>query len=121
MSDIERVFAAQRAHKWSAKNTSAGERKATLLRLKEAVLANTDAIRRALHSDLRKPDAEAAGEIGSVENDINDALEHIESWIAPVEVTPAPVFAGARARVVYEARGVCLIFGPWNLQLQLLL
>jgi aldehyde dehydrogenase (NAD+) len=40
--------------------------------------------------------------------------------MASVEVTPAPVFAGARARIVYEARGVCLVFGPWTFPFQLL-
>ena len=120
MSDVDRVFAAQRAYKWTVKNSSVAERKAKLVRLKEAVLANAAAIRAALKADLRKPEAEAAGEIGSVENDINDALEHLESWMAPVEVTPAPVFAGAKARIVYEARGVCLVFGPWNFPFQLL-
>jgi len=120
MSDIDRIFAAQRVHKWIVKNSPAAQRKAKLVRLKDAVLANAAAIRAALHADLRKPEAEAAGEIGSVENDINDALEHLESWMASVEVTPAPVFAGARARIVYEARGVCLVFGPWNFPFQLL-
>jgi aldehyde dehydrogenase (NAD+) len=120
MSDIDRIFAAQHVHKWIVKNSPAAERKAKLVRLKDAVLANAAAIRAALHADLRKPEAEAAGEIGSVENDINDALEHLESWMASVEVTPAPVFAGARARIVYEARGVCLVFGPWNFPFQLL-
>jgi aldehyde dehydrogenase (NAD+) len=120
MTTIERVFGLQSAHKWKVKNSTAAERKAKLVRLREAVLANAEAIRRALHADLRKPEAEAAGEIGSVENDINDALEHLESWMAPVEITPAPVFAGARARIVYEARGVCLVFGPWNFPFQLL-
>ncbi len=120
MTTIERVFALQRAHKWTVKNSTAAERKAKLERLREAMLANAEAIRRALHADLRKPEAEAAGEIGSVENDINDAIEHLESWMAPVEITPAPVFAGARARIVYEARGVCLVFGPWNFPFQLL-
>jgi aldehyde dehydrogenase (NAD+) len=120
MSAIERVFALQRAYKWTVKNSTAAERRAKLLSLKQAVLANAESIRRALHADLRKPETEAAGEIGSVEGDINDALEHLESWMAPVEITPAPVFAGARARIVYEARGVCLVFGPWNFPFQLL-
>jgi len=121
MSDISRIFNAQRAHKWVVKNSTVAERKAKLGRLKQAVLANSDAIRLALYADLRKPEAESAGEIGSVENDINDALEHIDSWMAPVEITPNPVFAGARARITYEGRGVCLVFGPWNFPFQLLL
>lgn len=120
MSDIDAVFAAQRAHKWKVKNSSAADRKAKLVRLKEAVLQNAAAIRAALKADLRKPDVEAAGEIGSVENDINDALAHLESWMAPIEVAPQPVFTGAKARIVYEGRGVCLVFGPWNFPFQLL-
>ena len=120
MSAIDRVFAAQRLHKWDVKNSTAAERKAKLIRLRDAVLANADAIKRALHVDLRKPDVEAAGEIGSVENDINDTLEHLDAWMAPVEVATAPMFGGAKARIVYEARGVCLVFGPWNFPFQLL-
>jgi aldehyde dehydrogenase (NAD+) len=120
MSAIDRAFAKQRAHKWIVKNSTAAERRTKLQRLKEAVIANAESIRGALHADLRKPEAEAAGEIGSVENDINDAIEHLESWMAPVEITPAPAFRGARARIVYEARGVCLVFGPWNFPFQLL-
>ena len=120
MSAIDQVFAAQRAHKWIVKNSTADERKAKLLRLRKAVRASADAIRRALQADLRKPEAEAAGEIGSVENDINDALEHTESWMTPIEVTPAAMFQRARARITYEARGVCLVFGPWNFPFQLL-
>ena len=120
MSAIDRVFAAQRTHKWVVKNSSAATRRAKLLRLREAVLANADSIRAALKADLRKPEAEAAGEVGAVQNDIDDALEHLESWMAPIEITPAPMFQGSRARVVYEARGVCLVFGPWNFPFQLL-
>ena len=121
MMSIAQVFAAQRAHKWAVKNSTAADRKAKLLRLKAAVLANAAAIKAALAVDLRKPEAEAAGEIGSVEGDINDALEHLDSWMAPVQVTPAPVLQAAGARIVYEARGVCLVFGPWNFPFQLLL
>jgi len=120
MSAIDRIFAAQRAHKWSVKNSSAAERCGKLERLKAAVLAHGPQIRRALYEDLRKPEAEAAGEIGSVENDINDALHNLDTWMAPVEITPAPAFQGARARMVYEARGLCLVFGPWNFPFQLL-
>ncbi len=120
MTEIERVFDLQRRHKWTVKNSTAAERKAKLERLKKAVMEHAAAIRQALHSDLRKPEAEASGEIGSVENDINDAVEHLESWMAPTEISPAPMFAGARARIVYEARGVCLVFGPWNFPFQLL-
>ena len=120
MTEIERVFGLQRTHKWIVKNSTVVERKAKLERLKQAVLAHAPAIRQALREDLRKPEAEASGEIGSVENDINDALAHLESWMAPTEISPAPMFTGARARIVYEARGVCLVFGPWNFPFQLL-
>ena len=120
MNNIARVFAAQQEHKWLVKNSSAAQRKAKLVRLKQAVLAHRDEVLAALRADLRKPEGEALGEIGSIDNDINDALEHLEQWMAPVSVTPNPMFAGATARTVYEARGVCLVFGPWNFPFQLL-
>ncbi len=120
MSDIGETFAAQRSYKWVVKNSSAAERKAKLARLKQAILDSADAIAQALRADLRKPAAEIAGEIGSVGNDINDAVEHLDEWMRPIELPPNPAFQGARSRIVYEARGTCLIFGPWNFPFQLL-
>jgi aldehyde dehydrogenase (NAD+) len=120
-SEIERIFALQSKHKWQVKQSSAAERKAKLSKLRDIVQRDAEFVQRALYQDLRKPTAEGAGEVSSVISDIDDALAHIEEWMAPSEIKPAAHFPGAKARVTYEARGVCLLFGPWNFPFQLLL
>jgi aldehyde dehydrogenase (NAD+) len=119
-ADLQRIFALQREHKWIAKRSSAEDRRKKLLRLREVVQRHSEEVCRALHGDLRKPPAEAEGEVASVLMDIDDALAHLEEWMSPTEITPAAHFPGAKARVTYEARGVCLLFGPWNFPFQLL-
>lgn len=119
-ADIQRVFDLQRRNKWRLKLTGAEERKGLLRRLRESVSGHESEILAALAADLRKPAAEAAGEIGSVIADIDDALAHLDEWMTPVEVETGPQFGGAKARIVYEARGVCLLFAPWNFPFQLL-
>ena len=120
LDDIQRVFQLQRAHKWHLKQSSPAQRRERLQQLRDAVLRNEQAVLQALASDLRKPAAEAAGEIASVIADIDDALGHIEEWMRPVVIHPAPQLGAASARIMYEARGVCLLFGPWNFPFQLL-
>jgi aldehyde dehydrogenase (NAD+) len=118
--DFARVFALQSQHKWIVKRSSAEERKQKLRTFKAAVERNAEAIYRALAEDLRKPIAESAGEVSSVVADIDDALAHIDEWMRPVAIQPAPMFGAAKAHVMYESRGICLIFGAWNFPFQLL-
>src|ERR1700720_945809 len=120
-AEVERVFALQSKHKWQVKQSSAQDRKNKLKRLRDIVERDAELVQKALYSDLRKPPAEGAGEVGSVIGDTEDALAHLDEWMSPSEITPAAHFPGAKARVTYEARGVCLLFGPWNFPFQLLL
>jgi aldehyde dehydrogenase (NAD+) len=120
-AEVERVFALQSKHKWQVKQSSAQERRNKLKRLRDIVERDAELVQKALYSDLRKPPAEGAGEVGSVIGDIDDALAHLDEWMSASEITPAAHFPGAKARVTYEARGVCLLFGPWNFPFQLLL
>lgn len=118
--EIRRIFKLQRDNKWRIKRSSADERKARLRRLRDTVLRNEPRIVEALSTDLRKPAVEAGGEISSVIADIDDALAHLEDWMAPLPVTPSAQFGNAQARITYEPRGVCLLFAPWNFPFQLL-
>src|SRR5947209_1144085 len=120
--EIERVFALQREYRWTAKNTSAEHRKAMLSRLKEAILRHADAARDALHADLGKPPEEPMMmEAATIIGDIDEALEHLEEWMRPIEVEPTgPLTApGSKVEIMLEGRGVCLLFGPWNFPYQL--
>jgi len=116
---IERVFALQQAHQWEAKASTAEQRKEKLRKLKSAVEAHADEIVAAVTRDTRKPEpeirvTEVLGVIGNIQRNI----DNLDEWMKPVEVVPSQN-KGDKARIVPEARGVCLILGPWNFPLGL--
>jgi len=118
-ADIARTFALQRDHQWEMKATTAEQRKTKLQKLKSAVQAYGDEIVAAVQKDTRKPEneirlTECAGVIANIERNINN----LDEWMKPVDVVPS-LNEHDKARIVYEARGVCLISGPWNFPLGL--
>ncbi|MET0292425.1 MAG: aldehyde dehydrogenase family protein [Steroidobacteraceae bacterium] len=120
-ADIERVFALQRAHQWEVKASTAEQRKAKLRKLKAAVEAHTDEIVTAVGLDTRKPVQEIrVTEILNVVGNIDRNITNLDEWMKPVEVQPS-MSKNDSARIVYEARGVCLILGPWNFPLGLVM
>jgi aldehyde dehydrogenase (NAD+) len=120
-SDIERVFALQQAHQWEMKATTAEQRKERLRKLKSAVEAHGDEIVAAVKQDTRKPENEIrVTELLNVSGNIERNINNLDDWMKPVEVIPSQN-KNDKARIVFEARGVCLILGPWNFPLGLVL
>ncbi|OYX60222.1 MAG: aldehyde dehydrogenase [Novosphingobium sp. 32-60-15] len=120
-ADIARIFALQQANQWKVKATSADQRKAKLAKLKAAVEAHTDAIIAAVLEDTRKPLGEIrVTEVLNVTGNIQRNIDNLDAWMTPTEVTPS-MNPADKARIIYEARGVCLILGPWNFPLGLAL
>ena len=113
-ADMERVFNLQRAHQWKMKATTAEQRKAKLERLKTAVESRGNEIVAAVQQDTRKPEAEIrVTEYGGVIANIQRNIDNLDEWMKPVDVVPS-LNDQDRAQIVREARGVCLILGPWN-------
>jgi aldehyde dehydrogenase (NAD+) len=120
-AEIERIFALQRTHQWKMKATTSEERKAMLRKLKAAVEAHADEIVAAVRKDIRKPEHEIRiTEIANVLANIDRNIGNLDDWMKPVDVVPS-LNTDDRARIVHEARGVCLILGPWNFPLGLVL
>lgn len=118
-AEIQRVFALQQAHQWDVKASTAAQRKAKLAKLKAAVEAHADAIVAAVLEDTRKPEVEIrTTEVMGVIGNIQRNIDNLESWMQPSEVTPS-MNPADRAQIIPEARGVCLILGPWNFPLGL--
>jgi aldehyde dehydrogenase (NAD+) len=118
-ADIQRVFDLQNAHQWEVKATSAEQRKEKLRKLKAAVEAHADQIMAAVKQDTRKPEGEIkVTEVLGVLGNIQKNIDNLDEWMKPVEVVPS-MNPKDKARIVYEARGVCLILGPWNFPLGL--
>ena len=117
----DRVFALQSEHKWHAKVSSLAERKVLLRRFREAVLARAADIETAVISDLPQPRSpDLPWEVTSLTYAIDQTLDEMDDWARPLQVQASPHLPGTEPTVVYEARGVCLIFGPWNVPFQLL-
>ena len=117
--DIARVFAAQQAHQWDVKASTAEERKAKLAKLKEAIGAHTDDIIAAVQKDTRKPEGEIrVTEVLNILGNIQLNIDNLEEWMKPTPVTPTNN-PDDKAMIMPEARGVCLILGPWNFPLGL--
>ncbi len=120
-TELSRVFALQKAHQWNVKASTAAERKAKLAKLKAAVEAHADAIVAAVLEDTRKPEAEIrVTEVMGVMGNIQRNIDHLDAWMTPTEITPS-LNPDDRAQILHEARGVCLILGPWNFPLGLTL
>ncbi|HSC07556.1 MAG TPA: aldehyde dehydrogenase family protein, partial [Steroidobacteraceae bacterium] len=118
-AEIGRVFALQQAHQWEMKATTAEQRKEKLGKLKSAVEAHGDEIVAAVKQDTRKPESEIrVTEILGVIGNIQRNIDNLDEWMKPVEVVPTQN-KNDKARIVHEARGVCLILGPWNFPLGL--
>ena len=120
-AELQRVFALQQARQWEAKAFSAEQRREQLRRLKAAVEKHADAIVAAVQQDTRKPEGEIrVTEVMNVVSNIQRNIDNLETWMQPVEVQTS-MNPADKARIVYEARGVCLILGPWNFPLGLVL
>lgn len=119
--EIARIFALQQDHQWKAKASTAAQRKAKLARLKAAVEAHADDIVAAVLEDTRKPVGEIrVTEVLNVTGNIQRNIDNLDDWMKPTEVASSSNPAD-RAQIIYEARGVCLILGPWNFPLGLAL
>ena len=119
--DIARIFALQQAHQWDVKASGPEQRKAKLAKLKAAVEAHADDIVAAVHQDTRKPEGEIrVTEVLNIVGNIQRNIDNLDAWMTPTEITPS-LNPADKARIIYEARGVCLILGPWNFPLGLTL
>jgi aldehyde dehydrogenase (NAD+) len=121
LADMERTFALQQAQQWVTKSTTAEQRKEKLRKLRSAVQAHGDEIVAAVKQDTRKPENEIrVTELLNVIANIERNINNLEDWMKPVEVPPSQN-KNDKAKIVYEARGVCLILGPWNFPLGLVM
>ena len=121
LADMERTFALQQAQQWMTKSTTAEQRKEKLRKLKSAVEAHGDEIVAAVKQDTRKPENEIrVTELLNVIANIERNINNLEDWMKPIEVSPSQN-KNDKAKIVYEARGVCLILGPWNFPLGLVM
>ncbi len=120
--DVEVMIACQRRFYYTGETRSAAFRIAMLLKLKEAITSNEEAITEALHKDLRKSPFESyVTEIGFVLSSISHTIKQLEQWMEP-EIVKTPVhLQPAKSFIVREPYGSVLVIGPFNYPFQLVM
>lgn len=120
--DVESMIATQRAFYFTGATRNAAFRKDMLLKLKNAILANEEAINEALHKDLRKSSFESyLTEIGFVLSSISQMIKNIDEWMEPETVKTPVHLQPAKSMVIREPYGSVLIIGPFNYPFQLVM
>ena len=112
-AELSAIFSLQKRAQHLQKATTAQHRIEALKRFRASVERHQEAVKDALVADLRRPRA-GLPEIGGILAEIDFAVAHLVQWMRPVEVAPLLPIPGAKARITYEPRGVCAVFGAWN-------
>ena len=121
-SRLQAVFARQAETALRLRQSSWPERVAKIRRLRDAVIARTEAWYAAAHADFGKPPGEVdLAEILPVCLEANDAIRHLKQWMKPQRVWPTWLTLGTRSHVQHVPRGRCLIIGPFNYPVNLTL
>ncbi|MGI0701084.1 NAD(P)-dependent benzaldehyde dehydrogenase MdlD [Pseudomonas aeruginosa] len=120
--EINAIFARQKKFFASRQTLDVEFRKTSLVRLRQALLANKELLYGALMADLGKTrEAVDLAEIGEVVNEIDFALEHLDEWVEPEEVPTVDIIAPSKCYVTQEPFGVAYIIGPFNYPVNLTL
>jgi aldehyde dehydrogenase (NAD+) len=102
--------------------TSADQRRARLKALLAALAARRKEAHAALAADFRKvPEEVDLAELYPLAAELRTTIRRLEDWMRPVKVRAPLGFAGSRAWVRFEPKGVALIISPWNYPLFLTL
>lgn len=121
IQEMKRVFDLQKKHQWVMKKTTANERIALLQQMGDTLERLREEVDEAVYLDLGRPSNTGVfpSEVDMILDEINFTVEHLEDWMKE-EYQPSSVAPGAEYLVKYEPRGVCLLFGAWNVPFTLL-
>lgn len=119
VAHLHSVFELQTQQRWVNKGTTAEQRIEKLQRLKTAIQAREQDAIQALHDDLRRDTEGAKSEVMTIYGEIDHTIAELANWMAPISVDPTP-FSESRAKITSDARGIVLLFSPWNYPFALL-
>lgn len=119
---MEALFAALMANRQTMAETTAAQRKASLERLRDSLLAHRQQVREALYADFRRhADEVDLTEIYPVTAEIRHTCRHLAAWMRPQKVSTPLALWGSRSYILHQPKGVALILSPWNFPVNLTL
>lgn len=115
-TDMQTLFASQQQTSLRIKRSSAAERIARIVKLKEVITDHFDLMLKAEYDDYKKPAEESKLSLGSIFDEIDVVIGFLETWMKPQMVTTPEALGGEAviSKIIYEPRGVCLFITPWN-------
>lgn len=120
--DINEKINLLRDNRWNFAKTTAAERKAKLIRLRDNIQHYEADIIDALELDFKKAAKETyLTEIYPVIHEINFAIKNLSKWTKSKRVPTPITLLGAHSKIISEAKGVVLIMAPWNYPFQLVM
>ncbi|KIL41271.1 aldehyde dehydrogenase [Gordoniibacillus kamchatkensis] len=112
---IPELVSKQRQYFQSGRTLDAEFRLAMLRKLREALRGAEPKLRRALHADLGKSEAEAyMSELGPTLAELSHAIRSLPKWAKPRKVRTPVALIGSRGFIMPEPYGSALIIAPWN-------
>lgn len=117
---MQAVFDSQQPTALRWRESTAKERIARIVRLREAMMARREDFYAAFAQDYRKSPAEVeASEFLPVMEEVRHVLGQLKRWMKPLKMWPTTTMLGTSAWVQYQPRGRVLIIAPWNYPLSL--
>ena len=115
MFNYQQLVEKQRAFFATGKTRNRGFRIEQLHKLRQVVIEKHEEIEKSLFQDLNKCEFEAfVTEVTAMIDEINCAVENLETWTQPVEVESNPLFGVAESKYYYEPYGTVLLLNTWN-------
>jgi aldehyde dehydrogenase (NAD+) len=112
---IPEIIATQNSFFKSQKTKNVSYKLSLLKALKSELLANEDAILKALHKDFKKSNFEAyLSEFGLVISQLNLAIKKLKKWAKPQKVKASFLTFPSKDYIYKEPYGTVLIIAPWN-------
>ncbi|MDR6676088.1 aldehyde dehydrogenase family protein [Pseudomonas oryzihabitans] len=122
VAELQRLFTAQGPRALALRTSTTADRLISLQRLHTALVARRAALYAAFRADFGKPEVEVElSEIMPVLEEIQHARRHLRRWMRPQRVRATLTSLGSPAHIQRQPRGRCLIIGPWNYPVSILL
>lgn len=117
---MQQVLDTQRDFFCSGRTKDLDSRKKVLIKLKNILKLNEQALYEAIYQDFKKSEFDTySSELALIYHDIEDAISNLKRWAKPQKIKTNWANMPAKSRIYKDPLGCSLIIGAWNYPYQL--